>query len=133
MKNKKVRGYISARDIDGSIVSHKIQNLVIRDFCQSNNFSYLLSSVEYKMRKSFLILQDILSEIKSLDGIVMYSMFQVPTEIEYRKKLFKDIIKKKKFISFAVENIIIKNQKDLKKFEEIYKINSLLKFCPTKI
>ena len=58
MKNSKFNcGYISAREIENNIVPHKIQNLVIRDFCKNNDFSFLLSSVEYKMKNSFLILE----------------------------------------------------------------------------
>ena len=42
MKNSKIqlRGYISAREIENNIVPHKIQNLVIRDFCKNNDFSF---------------------------------------------------------------------------------------------
>ena len=39
MKNSKIqlRGYIFAREIEKNIVSHKVQNLVIRDFCRTDS------------------------------------------------------------------------------------------------
>ena len=111
MKIKKARGYVSSRKIDGSIVPQSIQNLVIRDFCIKNNLLYLLSSIEYKMEKSFLILQKTLSEIKSIDGIVMYSIYQVPFNDNDRAKILNHIVKKSKFISFALENITIKKKR----------------------
>ena len=91
MKTKRVRGYISAREIDGVIISHKVQNLVIREFCKNNNYLFLLSSVEYKMKNSFIILDEVLNELSSLDGVVMYSMFQAPTNNGKRKKIFEFI------------------------------------------
>ena len=133
MRIKKVRGYIASREIDGVIVPHKVQNLIIREFCQNNNLFFLLSSVEYKMENSYFILNSILEELIKIDGIVMYSFFQITRDSSKRKKFFKKILKKKKFICFALENIIIKNETDLKKFEEIYSINNLLKFCPQKV
>ena len=132
MKIKKARGYVSSRKIDGSIVPQSIQNLVIRDFCTKNNLLYLLSSIEYKMEKSFLILQKTLSEIKSIDGIVMYSIYQVPFNDNDRAKILNHIVKKSKFISFALENITIK-KKDIENFEQIYKLSQMIKFCPTKL
>lgn len=133
MKIKKARGYVSSRKIDGSIVPQSIQNLVIRDFCTKNNLLYLLSSIEYKMEKSFLILQKTLSEIKSIDGIVMYSIYQVPFNDNDRAKILNHIVKKSKFISFALENITIKKKKDIENFEQIYKLSQMIKFCPTKL
>ena len=133
MKTKRVRGYISAREIDGVIISHKVQNLVIREFCKNNNYLFLLSSVEYKMKNSFIILDEVLNELSSLDGVVMYSMFQAPMNNGKRKKIFEFILKKSKFICFALENIIIKNLNDLTKFEEVFKLNQILKYCPKKL
>ena len=135
MKNSKIqlRGYISAREIENNIVPHKIQNLVIRDFCKNNNFSFLLSSVEYKMKNSFLILEEVLKELPKINGVVMFSMFQLPFNDEERKKIYKKILNKKKYLCFALENIILKNSKDVDDFDKIFKINKLLKYCPKKI
>ena len=46
-------GYISSREIDGSIIPQKVQNLVIRDYAQRFNMNLILSSTEYKMKSSF--------------------------------------------------------------------------------
>ena len=48
-------GYISSREIDGSIIPQKVQNLVIRDYSERFNKNLLLSSTEYKMKNSFLM------------------------------------------------------------------------------
>jgi sporadic carbohydrate cluster protein (TIGR04323 family) len=135
MKNSKIqlRGYIFAREIENNIISHKVQNLVIRDFCKNNDFSFLLSSVEYKMKNSFLILEDIIKELPKINGIVMFSMFQLPLKDEERKKIYKKIFNKKKYLCFALENIIISNYREIDDFDRVFKLNKLLKYCPKEI
>ena len=132
MSSKKVRGYIFSRRIGELFIPQQVQNLVIRDFCKNNNFLYMLSSVEYKMKDSFLMLQGILKELSLIDGIVMYSAFQFPSDEKKRKEIFEIILKKSKFICFALENIKISKSSEVSKFESIYKINQLLKYCPQK-
>lgn len=133
MKFKKVRGYISSRDINSNFISHKIQNLVIRDFCNNCNLRYLLSSVEHKMKNSYFVLNMVLNEINKIDGIVMYSIFQLPKNERERIKIFNVMIKKKKILCFALENIILKNEKDALDANNLYKLNHLIKFCPQEI
>ena len=52
---------------------------------------YLLSATEYAMHGSSLMLLKIIKEIKEIDGIVFYSLFQLPEKIE-RMKIYKKII-----------------------------------------
>ena len=46
MKLKKVRGYIFCRSFMNERVPQHVQNIVIRDYCNKNNLTYLLSSTE---------------------------------------------------------------------------------------
>ena len=55
-------GYIFSREIDGNIIPQKVQNLVIRDFAQRSNMNLILSSTEYKMQNSFLILNSLIAK-----------------------------------------------------------------------
>ena len=88
MKSKKVRGYIFSRAFMGERVPQHVQNIVIRDYCEKNNLFYLLSSVEYAMENCHLMLQQVLNEIKSIDGIVVYSLFQLPKNEKLRLKIY---------------------------------------------
>ena len=38
---------MSSRDFMGERVPQHVQNLVIRNYCNQNNYQYLLSAVEY--------------------------------------------------------------------------------------
>ena len=100
----KFKGYISSRVFMGERVPQNIQNLCIRDFCNKNNFYYVLSSTEHAMENSFLVLKKLSNNLGKIDGIVMYSMFQLPSNKDLRLKIFNNFKKKKKKIFFALEN-----------------------------
>ena len=130
MKKKRVRGYISSRKINGQLIPQKVQNLVIRDYCKNKNLLYLLSSVEYKMKNSFFMFQEILKELKLIDGIVAYSIFQLPNDENLRKKIISTILKRSKFIYFALENLELNKKSEISNLETIFKINQLLEHSP---
>ena len=130
---KKVRGYIFSRPFMGERAPQHVQKIIIRDFCKKNSLNYLLSASEYKMKNSFLILKDIVSNMKNFDGIVAYSLFQLPPNYEERNKILKKIIKKKKFIFFAVEQVKVLTLKDINNINSIWKIKKILPLCPNQI
>ena len=130
---KKVRGYIFSRPFMGERVPQHVQNIVIRDFCQKNSLNYLLSASEYKMKNSFLILNDLVTNIKDLYGIVAYSLFQLPSNSKERNKILRKIIKKNKVIFFAVEQMKVSNINELNNLNSIWEIKKLLPSCPQKI
>jgi len=127
---KKIRGYMFSRFFMGERVPQHIQNQVIRNYCKQNKFEYLLSAVEYSMRNSTLMLNQIFNETKNLDGIGFYSLFQLPEYDIERNKFLKKILKKKKFAFFAVENIILSSLKDVERIENIWLIKKILNNCP---
>jgi|TARA_B110000971_G_scaffold213378_1_gene244140 sporadic carbohydrate cluster protein (TIGR04323 family) len=128
MKNT-VRGYIFSRPFMGERVPQSVQNIVIRDYCQKNNLHYLLSHVEYVMPFSSVILEQALSELDSNDGIIAYSLFQLPEKISERREVYKKIYKKSKVIFFALENIRASNHEDFERIENIWMIRDVIPRC----
>jgi SAM-dependent methyltransferase len=116
----KLKGYIFSRDFFGERVPQNVQNIVLRDYCKKNGYSFLLSGTEYAFKNSCYILFEILEKISDYNGILFYSLYQLPENKEKRRKLFKSILHKKKQIHFALENIILKNKKDLDYVEKIF-------------
>ena len=133
MKKKKLRGYIFSRSFMNERAPQHVQNIVIRDYCEKNNFLYLLSSVEYVMQSCHLMLQQTLNEIKSIDGIVAYSLFQLPENKQQRLKIYKKILDLKKEIHFSVENLKIVKKKDIEKIENIWMVRQALPHCLKKL
>jgi len=126
---KTVKGYNFSRDFMGERVPQHVQNIVIKDFCNKNNLSLQLSATEYVMKDSFLIFHELISNINDLHGVVSYSLFLMPENDGERTKIFKKIIRKKKVIYFAVENMKIENISDLEKINNIWKIKKILPEC----
>ena len=85
------------------------------------------------MKNSFLILKDIVAKLKDYDGIVAYSLFQMPSNYNERNKILKKIINNKKFIFFAVEQIEVSNQTHLDKINSVWEIKKTLPDCLEKI
>ena len=130
MKIKKVRGYIFSRSFLEERVPQHVQNIVIRDYCKNNNLHYLLSSTEYIIKNSHLMLEQVLNNLNKVDGIVAYSVFQLPTDREKRKKVYNKVIKYTKELHFAVEKMKIVSQSEGDLIEEIWNIKQTLSFTP---
>jgi hypothetical protein len=127
MKNQKsdqkvFRGYIFSRSIEGNFIPQRVQNLVIKDYCVRNNIFFKLSATEYKMKNSFLMLKSLLENLKSIDGIIFYSLFMLPHEKINRKKIFNLILQKKKKLIFALEEIVLHHSSDIRNLENIFDI-----------
>ena len=99
---KKVKGYIFSRSFYGERVPQHIQNLVLREYCKSKKLHFILSSTEYRQDNSTYILFEILHNIKNYDGIIMYSVFQLPEKKVLRNKLYSGFLKAfyEKILSF---------------------------------
>lgn len=100
-----VRGYIFSRPFAGERVPQHVQNLVIRDYCQKQSLNYLLSATEYAMPDSYLMLEQVLRELPGLEGIVAYSLFQLPQDRENRCCVLERTLAAGKTFHFAVENV----------------------------
>ena len=129
MKLKRVRGYIFSRTFMGDRVPQHVQNIVIRDYCKKNNLFYLLSSTEYTMEKCHLMLEQVLDELELIDGIAVYSLFQLPEDQNLREKVYEKILNMKKEIHFSVEGLKITSDKDIEKIEHIWLIKQSLPNC----
>tara|TARA_B110000027_G_C16106143_1_gene295389 strand:+ start:541 stop:945 length:405 start_codon:yes stop_codon:yes gene_type:complete len=119
---KYYKGYITSRDCFGTYFPQRIQNIVIRDFCSKNNLDYELSAAEYTMENSYLVLNEMIKDMKRLDGIIAFSMFQLPINKKDRVDILKKILKKRKKIFFVLERLEVKKNKDIINLNEIWNI-----------
>ena len=122
-----VKGYNFSREFMGERAPQHVPNIVMQDYCKKNNLIFLMSGTEYAMRNSYSILNGLISNLSEVDGIIFYSLFQLPEKINQRQDILKRIIKKKKKAFFAVEGISIKSINDLKLIDDIWKIKISVK------
>lgn len=117
----------------GERVPQHVQNIILRNYCSKKKIILLLSSVEYAFEDSQFILNQILNDIGNYDGVVAYSLFQLPQKKTQRDKVYKKIIANSKIIFFALEEISIRNQEDIKRVENIWSVKKILPFCLNNI
>lgn len=122
---KKFRGYIFSRPFFGERAPQHIQNLIIKDYCDKKNYLFLLSFTEYRMSNSTLMLQSLIKDLKKIDGIVFFSLFQLPESNSFRINLLKKILKEKKEIHFAVEKIIFNSKFQIEQIENLFNLKKL--------
>jgi len=127
---KKLKGYIFSRPFMGERVPQSIQNLVIRNFCKNNKYLYLLSAAEYAMENSDAVLKSIINGSEGINGIVAYSLYQLPNDMKIRTIILKKIISKKMFFVSACEQTFVKNNDDIDNINKLWQIKEILKYCP---
>lgn len=121
---KKLKGYIFSRPFFGERAPQHVQNIVLRDYCNKNSYNFLLSGTEYTEKNSIYILSELLKNINSYNGLLFYSLLQLPSKSKDRHNVYSSIINKKKEIHFAVENLSAKTKKDFVDVERIFLIKS---------
>ena len=120
------RGYVFSRPIGEHRVPQHIQNLVIRDYAKQHGLVYLLSGVEYRMDHSFIMLNQILTELHAIEGIILYSMFMLPEDSQHRLMIFEKIIESKSSIHAAVEGISLKTKDDIIRWQNIFSVAQVI-------
>lgn len=130
---KKLRGYIFARHFMGERVPQHVQNIVLRDYCTKRNHDLLIAVVEYAMPDSSMILESLLDDLESVDGIVFYSLYQLPTDLDQRKSVYSRVLEADKSLHFAVDGISITQQGDVDVVEQCLLVKATLDNCISKI
>ena len=79
------------------------------------------------------MLEQVLNELKFIDGIVAYSLFQLPEDKKLRLEIYNKILDLKKEMHFSVEGLKITSQEDVEKIENIWLVKQSLPNCPKTI
>ena len=126
---KSFRGYIFSRPFMEERVPQHVQNIVIRDYCSKKGIQYLLSATEYAMENSAIILRQLVKDLPSIDGIVAYSIFQMPENDVERQSILNNVLKCKKEIHFAVEGLSLFDHESYSNIENIWQVKKTLPHC----
>ena len=130
---KTLRGYISSRKFMGESCDQSVQNLVLRDYCKRMNYNYLLSGTEYSIKNSYLMLQQLVDEIPTINGIVAYSLFQMPENQEKRLQIINNILDRDGELHFALENLKISVNSEIDRVENIWLVRQTMPNCITDL
>jgi sporadic carbohydrate cluster protein (TIGR04323 family) len=121
------RGYVFSRAVDDHRVPQHIQNLVIRDYAQRRKLHYLLSATEYAMPGCYLMLEQVLGELASVDGIILYSMFMLPPSAAKRDEVYRKVIAARAGLHAAVEAFVLKSEVDIERWENVLRTADICK------
>ena len=130
---KKLRGYIFARPFMGERAPQHVQNIILRDYCQKRGHELLLSATEYAMEDSYMILESVLDDLANIDGIVFYSLYQLPSHPEKRKLIYSRVLDAQKSLHFAVEGMSISNIDEIDSVENCLLVKSTLDHCTPEV
>ena len=113
------RGYIASRPIRGERMPQQIQNLVIRDYAARSGLAFKLSATEYAMPGCFMMLNAVMEELSTLDGVILFSMFMLPGDHAARYTVYDQILGHGRELHAAHENVSIRSPQDIARFEDI--------------
>jgi len=119
------RGYIGSRSYRGQNPPQNIQNMVIRNYCQINDFTYLLSATEYHMRGCFIMLEEVMRELSNIEGVVLYSIFMLPRNRDRRHDFVHRILESGATLHGALENITVSDEPSFQRMETILAIRHI--------
>lgn len=121
------RGYNGSRPYSGLDFPQNVQNMIIRNYCQKYNLSYLLSASEYKMKGCYMILEEIMAAIDTLEGVVLFSIFMLPESREKRLRMYKTVLDAGCSLHGALEDVALRTWEDVQRIEDIVMMNKMAK------
>lgn len=127
---KRFRGYISSRPFSGERAPQHIQNLVIRTYCEEFGYEFLLSATEVAMPDAYIVLNRLMSGRGESDGLVFYSLRQLPASQDHRREFFNAILESGREVHFAVERMAIQSRADINRVDQILCVEAVLPYVP---
>ena len=131
MKNKSgYRGYVSSRAIRKMSYPQRLQNLAIREHAKRNGLTYLLSSTEFAMPGCYMMLDDLMTELESLEGIILFSLFMLPECRDKRLRIYDRVLSQHSVIHSALEDMVLSSHSDIDNFEDVIQVAKSLSQAP---
>ena len=127
------RGYCVHQPFNGLRVPVPLQNIVLRDFLNRKGLMFKLSVNELDFPNSYVQLFSLLDQLDVLEGLVMTSIFMLPSDAIIRQKIYRRIQDTHSIIYFVIENMALKDVDDAQKIEDLFSMTHLLPHCLKKI
>ncbi|MEQ8248352.1 MAG: sporadic carbohydrate cluster protein, TIGR04323 family [Alphaproteobacteria bacterium] len=124
------RGYIGSRPVRGERTPQQVQNLVIRDYAQRGGLAFKLSATEYAMPGCYMMLNAVMEELPTLDGIILFSMFMLPSDETKRRRIYDQVLAQGRELHAALENLTLRSADDIGRFEDILRVDAV---APTEM
>jgi len=126
------RGYIGSRPVAGNSYPQRVQNLVIRDYAMRHGLKLQLSLTEYAMRNCFMMLHDALAELEQIDGLILFSLFMLPSKPSQRSEIYERVLDCGAELHAALEELTLASANDVQRFEDVLQVEAWLPHAPSE-
>ena len=116
------RGYIASRPVRAEMTPQHVQNLVVRDYAARNALPFLLSATEYAMPGCFMMLESAVGSLDDIDGIIFFSLFMMPPDEAWRRRIYRRTLKLGRSLHFALENLALDSERDIDRLEDMFRV-----------
>jgi sporadic carbohydrate cluster protein (TIGR04323 family) len=109
-QSNELQGYVTSRSFGGYCLPVPMQNLLLRNYCEQNNFNYKLPLVETTLANNYMYLNETINKCNDFDHIGMCSIYMFPRDNAKYKLLKKEIDKRYLNFHFIFENTMIRSE-----------------------
>ncbi len=125
LKKSGLRGYCTHNSIGPYSMPVPAQNIIFRDYCNINNIEFKMSSNELYFKNSYLQLNDLIKNSREYVGIMMVSIYVLPSDNKLRNQIFKLFLRQNVELHIILENIVAKSKNDFNKLNELLLFNEV--------
>ena len=118
--------------VNGTQYPHRVQNLMLREYCDRHHLSYQMSGVELSVPGAHEVLKDIIAQKDQYEGILFFSLFSLPRSPELRQRIYELVQEHHKTLHFCLEQVTILKSQDISRIEDVLGIQSCLTKAPLK-
>ena len=124
------RGYIVSRPVRDSHFPQRVQNLVVRDYAARRHLPFRLSVTEYAMAGCSMMFESLLDELDTLDGIILFSLFTLPSRRDRRRQAYERVLAAGKSLHAALEQLVIGTPDAIGAWEDVIEVDAVLPATP---
>jgi sporadic carbohydrate cluster protein (TIGR04323 family) len=119
--------YIQNKKFGDYYLPARYQYVILRDYYKKFDKSFILPQGEPVFTKTAIRLRSIIKKMKNYDSLILLSAYMLPDDGEIRLKILKLLSKKKIELHCIFENIIAKNQNELRAINDLIKLSKFTK------
>ncbi len=101
----------------------KLSDTKLLSEIQSHLFTH--SASEYRMPGCYMILEEVLSALDTIDGIVLFSIFMLPEDQAKRERIYKKVLDAGRSLHAALEDMALTKWEDVQLFEDVLRLNMI--------
>jgi sporadic carbohydrate cluster protein (TIGR04323 family) len=116
-------GYIISRPVRGAEVPQKVQNLVIRNYCNNQGLVLHLSATGVTIPGGAMMPNSILSELHEIGGIVVYSMYAFFDKARNAIACVRVMLNARCSLHAAMEEHELSSLADVEHWEEVIRVS----------